>query len=77
MTRTADDFLAEALELPVDERARIAAELLDTLDDTREEVESPWAAEIQRRVAQARAGELESTDWRTVLDRVEQEVLGR
>jgi len=32
------DVLAEALELPADERARIAAELLDSLDYAREDV---------------------------------------
>jgi len=36
-----------------------------------DEVAQAWAAEIQQRVAAVRAGELESTDWRTVLDRVE------
>jgi hypothetical protein len=39
--------------------------------------ELAWASEIQKRVAAARAGELASTDWRTVLDRVERAVLGR
>jgi hypothetical protein len=41
------------------------------------DVEEAWASEIQRRVAAARAGELASTDWRTVLARVEREVFGR
>jgi hypothetical protein len=41
-----------------------------------EDVEVAWAAEIQQRVAAARSGELESTDWRTVLDRVQKDVLG-
>jgi putative addiction module component (TIGR02574 family) len=77
MTRATQDVLAEALELPPEERARIAAELLESLDYAQEDVEAAWAAEIQRRVAQAQAGELESTDWRTVLDRVEREVLRR
>ena len=77
MTRATHDLLAEALELPADERARIAAELLESLDYAREDIDAAWTAEIQRRVAQARAGELESTDWRTVLDRVQREVLER
>jgi hypothetical protein len=51
---------------------RDTRELLDEAD-----VEETWAAEIERRVAAARAGELTSTGWRTVLDRVEREVLGR
>lgn len=77
MAREARDLLTEALELPLDERAKMAAELLESLDDTEGQVEEAWASEIQKRVAAARAGELVSTDWRTVLERVEREVLGR
>lgn len=77
MTRASRDLLAEALELPLDERVKIAAELLESLEAAETEVDEAWASEIQKRVAAARAGELASTDWRTVLARVEQEVLGR
>lgn len=77
MTRAAQDLLAEALELPLDERARFAAELLESLQEAESAVEEAWATEIQKRVAAARTGELASTDWRIVLDRVEKEVLGR
>jgi putative addiction module component (TIGR02574 family) len=77
MGRAVSDLLTEALELPLDDRAKMAAELLESLDATEPEVETAWAAEIERRVAAARAGELESTDWRTVLARVEKDVLGR
>ncbi len=76
MAREAQDLLAKVLELPLDERAKIAAELLESLDQAEEDVEEAWASEIQKRVAAARAGELASTDWRTVLERVEREVLG-
>ena len=71
------ELLKQALELPLDERAKMAAELLESLTEAEEEVEAAWASEIQNRVAAARTGELESTDWRAVLDRVEKEVLGR
>ena len=77
MARETRDLLNEALELPLDERARIAAELLESLQEAEAEIEEAWATEIRKRVAAARAGELASTDWRTVLDRVEREVLGR
>jgi hypothetical protein len=77
MARATRDLLHEALELPLDERAKMAAELLESLQDAEADVDAAWAAEIQQRVAAARAGELESTDWRTVLDRVEKDVLGR
>jgi hypothetical protein len=77
MTRPTRDLLEEALELPLDERAKMAAELLESLQEAEAEVEEAWATEIRNRVAAARAGELASTDWRTVLARVEREVLGR
>jgi hypothetical protein len=77
MTREARELLDEALELPLDDRAKMAAELLESLHETEADVEEAWANEIRNRVAAARAGELRSTDWRTVLERVEREVLGR
>lgn len=73
MTHSTRALLDEALTLPLDERAKLAAELLESLHEVESDVEAAWADEIQRRLAAARAGELESTDWRTVLDRVEQE----
>lgn len=77
MTRASRDLLNEALQLPLDDRAEMAAELLESLDVAENDVEAAWAAEIERRIAAARAGEIESTDWRVVLDRVEKEVLRR
>jgi putative addiction module component (TIGR02574 family) len=77
MARATRDLLSEALELPLDDRAKLAAELLESLEAAEADVENAWAGEIERRVAAARAGELASTDWRAVLDRVEREVLGR
>ena len=73
--RVTHELLREALQLPLDERAKMAAELLESLHASERDVESAWATEIERRVAAARAGELESTDWRTVLARVEQDIL--
>jgi hypothetical protein len=77
MARGTRELLAEALELPLDDRAKMAAELLESLEEAEADVEEAWAREIEKRVAAARAGELASTDWRTVLDRVEREVLAR
>jgi hypothetical protein len=77
MTHATRELLTQALELPLEERAKLAAELLESLHDSESEVERAWADEIRDRVAAARAGELESTDWREVLDRVEKEVLQR
>lgn len=77
MTRGTEALLQKVLELPLEDRAKFAAELLDSLDEADSDVEVAWADEIRERVAAARAGELESTDWRIVLARVEKEVFGR
>ncbi|HEY2092201.1 MAG TPA: addiction module protein [Thermoanaerobaculia bacterium] len=56
----------EALQLPVDERARLAADLLDSLEEAEEAVDTAWGTEIETRVAAIRAGEFGSTDWQAV-----------
>lgn len=53
MTSRAQAVLRDALDLPVDERADLAAELLASLDADGSEdqaaVEEAWAKEIERR----------------------------
>jgi hypothetical protein len=75
MTGQAEKLLQEAMNLDPAERARLAAELLASLDDTEDDVQEAWAAEIERRskLAEKEPG----TDWRTVLDQVRDDVLRR
>ncbi len=50
----------EALKLSAEDRARLARELLDSLDDlSAEESERLWLEEADRRAAQIDAGEVE------------------
>jgi putative addiction module component (TIGR02574 family) len=50
----------EALKLPADERARLARELLNSLDDLPEaEIDRLWLEEVSRRATQIDAGEVE------------------
>jgi len=77
MTKPADTLLAEALKLTPNERARIAAELLSSLDDQDEEVKAAWAAEITRRAADAETDPEDEEDWRAALDDIRREVLSR
>jgi Putative addiction module component len=78
MTKDASRVLEDALHLAPAERALIADELLATLDDdSREEIEAVWAAEIERRVADARANPDDDVDWREALQEIEQDVPGR
>jgi hypothetical protein len=77
MTKTAERLLEEALQLPVPERAKVAAELLASLDAIDEDVHLAWAAEIAKRIADAEADPDDEEDWRSALEDIRREVLSR
>lgn len=77
MNKDVDRLLEEALQLAPNERARLAAELLSSLDDQDDDVKIAWAAEIQKRAADADADPDDEEDWRTALEDVRREVLSR
>jgi putative addiction module component (TIGR02574 family) len=62
------DVLKSALDLPLDERAHLAAELLASIDgeDDTAEVDAAWAKEIERRARRVRSGETAGIPWATV-----------
>ena len=64
MSKQADTLLAEAMELPVDDRVRVASELLASLDsevvDDDNDVEQLWTVETDRRAAMINAGEAQT-----------------
>ena len=67
MGEPARKILSHALELPAQDRAELAAELIASLDGESEtEVEAAWAAEIRRRVAKIKSGEAKFEDWDSV-----------
>ena len=73
MSNRAQELLREALTLPPDERADVAAELLASLDEPTEnpaEVEAAWAAEIERRARRVLSGESAGEPWEDVRDRI-------
>ena len=81
MTSRAQEVLREALALPVDERADVAAELLASLDDAGSEdpaeVEAAWAAEIEQRARRVMSGESQGIPWEDVRARAEAELRKR
>ena len=81
MTSRAQDVLREALALPLEERADVAAELLASLDDAAAErpadVEAAWAVEIERRARRALADESGGLAWDDVRRRAEAELRQR
>lgn len=73
METSADALLDSALKLPSQERARLAAELIASLDGVAEVgVEAAWDAEVQRRIDGAGRGEIELLDWNAVKAEVAQ-----
>lgn len=74
MTDRAQALLREALALPLEERADVAAELLASLDGTEPDsadVEAAWAAEIERRARRVLAGDSLGIPWEEVRRRAE------
>ena len=68
MPLTNEQIKAEALRLPVHERARLAEELISSLDEDAE-IEAAWAEEIQRRLEDLRQGRVELVDADEVIAR--------
>ena len=68
MTDATNRVLRQALELEPDERAILAAELLTSLEESDDDVQRAWAAEIDRRSRHAASHPGE--DWHAVLDEI-------
>ena len=61
MSRSADQLLAEALDLPPKERAHLAESLISSLDEDSDDVdpvqlEREWMAEVSKRAAEIDSG---------------------
>ena len=57
MPTLVEELSARAKSLPPEDRARLAEELLESLEESPEsEVEAAWDQEIERRVAEIEAG---------------------
>lgn len=80
MTDHGETVLREALALPSDERAQVAADLLASLDEKREPamtVSSSWAVEIERRAREVLRGQSSSEAWEVTRDRIADELHSR
>jgi putative addiction module component (TIGR02574 family) len=67
MSERARKLLQDALELPVPDRAELAANLLASLDsEPDDEVEGAWAAEVERRAREALANPEDDVSWESV-----------
>jgi len=61
------DLLSDALSLPARERARLAHELILSLDEGEDsDAAEAWVAEIERRAQEVDSGAVATEDWTTV-----------
>ena len=75
MSATVDSILDTALALPPTERARIAAELIASLDEGEDTgVEAAWVAEIERRISEVESGEAETSTWEEARSRIKSKI---
>ena len=57
MTATFNSVLEDALQLPVEDRSRIASRLIESVDEAEDvEVSPAWLAEIEKRMESIRQG---------------------
>ena len=64
MSPKVEKLLADALKLPPQARAELAAELIDSLDQkVDEDSEEAWSAEIARRVEDLETGRVKAVPW--------------
>ena len=58
-----DEIGANAMRLPLRDRVRLVQRLVSSLDDQVEtDVETPWAAEAERRLIELRTGAVKGID---------------
>jgi len=60
-----DDVLVEALRLSRRDRARVAEELLSSLEEPDDQVAVAWAGELERRSRDVAEGRVQTVDWET------------
>jgi putative addiction module component (TIGR02574 family) len=67
MSRAVEDLYEQASHLSEEDRAELAGKLLESIEDPPDEgVEEAWAAEIERRMVEYRAGRVKTIPWSEV-----------
>ena len=73
-----EELLAQVLRLPRQERARLAEEVLSSLDEPdEEEVAAAWAIELERRSREVLEGKVQTVEWGTAREAILRELAER
>jgi len=75
------ELLAQVLRLPRPERARLAEEVLTSLEESEEQVAAAWVRELEGRSREVAVGGVTPVDWETarvdILNELERRRAGR
>jgi putative addiction module component (TIGR02574 family) len=83
MTHTYEEVRQMALELPEDDRIRLAQFLFESVDpetgdgSSDAEIDAAWETEIERRVADIQSGAAKTVSWEELRDELEARIAGR
>jgi putative addiction module component (TIGR02574 family) len=73
-----EELLMQVLQLPRRERARIAEELLSSLEEADdEEVAAAWTRELERRSREVAEGKVQTIEWGVARAEILEELRGR
>jgi putative addiction module component (TIGR02574 family) len=70
MSQRADQLFADAQALPVDERAILALQLLDSVGEPEPEIERAWREEVRRRLGDIDSGRAKLANWDDARQRI-------
>jgi putative addiction module component (TIGR02574 family) len=71
---SSEELLDQVLRLPLPERARLAEEVLSSLEEPEEEVAAAWAQELERRSCELAEGRVQPVDWDTAREEIQKEL---
>ena len=72
-----EELLAEVLRLPRSERARLAEDVLSSLEEPDEQIAAAWVGELERRSNEVAEGRVQLVDWETARANILRELEGR
>jgi len=77
MAKLAENIIKAAVKLPQKDRLRVVERLLNTLEpEAEQDVDAAWAAEIERRSREIKAGTVRPLPWRQVKSRARKQARG-
>lgn len=70
MKAPVEEVVRKALALDEQDRAEVAARLLDSLESAETDEEDTWAGEIERRAAELESGAVQGVSWEELRGRL-------